>query len=234
VAVRILVYGEDENDRDIIRELIVAICPSAAGRVEKRRRPPMFVKGGSSTNLAHRAQKFAAAVRADESANGPVSCVFVHEDADGLPPEDEVRGRQMRDACANEGLDVIPVVPAWEIEAWFFLFPAAVARGFPSWRRLPERPGARVDFIENAKERFRALTAPPGGKRRYVESDGRRIASCIRELGLADSPVGEAAAFTRFREDVAGCCTSGHGHASHGTRGPTGRGGRRRRQGAKR
>jgi hypothetical protein len=205
---RILVFGEDNNDREVLQELIVALCPSLEGRVEKRRQPPMLVKGLNSSRLAIRAKRFAAAVRADEAVGGPVSCVFVHEDADAFPPEDEARGERMRDACRREGVDIVAVVPAWEIEAWFFLFPLAVSKAFPSWRKLPEMPGRRADFIQDAKEKFRAQTAPSNRKRRYVESDGPRIARCIRELDLADSPIGECAAYRRFRESVAECCTS--------------------------
>lgn len=203
---RVLVFGEGDSDREAIRELIVALCAAADGRVEKRMKPLLLVKNASAPNLSVRAQKLAATVRADQAARGPVACVFVHEDADDLAPTDERRAAAMREATLAAGLEVCPVVPAWELEAWWFLFPDAVASAFPSWSRLPSKPQRQVDRIRNAKEAFRNATTPRRARRRYTESDGIDIARAVRQLDLANRPVGRADAYDRFRQCVDQCC----------------------------
>jgi hypothetical protein len=97
------------------------------------------------------------------------------------------------------------VVPAWETEAWFFLFPDAVSKAFPSWNKLTAATG-RVDQRQNAKEAFRDATTPKKAKRRYSESDGPAIAAKIAELGLARSPTGRSDAYDRFIRCVDDCC----------------------------
>jgi hypothetical protein len=204
---RVLVFGEDENDREILKELIVAICPALGGKVEKRRKPLIMAKGANKTQLSHRARKLAAVVRAEE-ARGPIAGVFVHEDADDVAPADEKREQQMVEACAKHCLKIYAVVPAWEIEAWFFLFPEAVSSAFPSWKPLPRLVGARVDLRRDAKERFRDSTTGRRAGRRYRESDGPLVARKIAELGIARSPLGVSAAYVRFVSSCDDCCHS--------------------------
>jgi hypothetical protein len=126
---RILVFGEDDHDREVLRILIRALCPAASGRVSKRKKPLLLAKGAQTNALDSRAKKFAAVVRAERVIQ-PVACVFVHEDADDFAPADEARAIAMTAAAAKHGVDIFAVVPAWETEAWFFLFPDAVSKAF--------------------------------------------------------------------------------------------------------
>lgn len=201
---RVLVFGEDDNDREILRILILALCPALAGRVDKRKRPLLLAKGAQIGALDARAEKLAAAVRAD-AAIRPVGCVFVHEDADDYAPADLARATAMEAAASKHGVDICAVVPAWEMEAWFFLFPEAVAEAFPSWQTLKPATG-NVDRRQHAKEAFRDATTPKKAKRRYEGSDGPAIARKIAESGCVRKPTGKADAFDRFLRCVDECC----------------------------
>jgi hypothetical protein len=106
------------------------------------------------------------------------------------------------------------VVPAWEIEAWWFLWPEAVAAVNASWDSLDGYRGRRTGLIANAKEELqRALTrsfdaAKKQRVRTYSESDAPSIARQVRERGLADAPAGRSDSWERFRTSVA-LCTEG-------------------------
>lgn len=201
---QVLVFGEDDNDREVLRILITSLCPPASGRVAKRKKPLLLARGATPDGLEARAKKLAATIRADEAIR-PVACVFVHEDADDYAPADRHRAGSMEAAAAKYGAKICAVVPAWETEAWFFLFPGAVAETFPSWTKLKSATG-RVDRRKDAKEAFRSATTPKNAKRRYEESDGPKIAATIAERDEARSPVGISDAYQRFIDCVDACC----------------------------
>lgn len=200
----VALFAEDPTDYLAIEQLIVALCPSAAGRVVKRRRPLLLAKGAQAAALQKRAAQLAATVRQIEISDGPVTCVFVHEDADAVTPADARRSAEMRAAAHAADVEICPVVPAWELEAWWFLFPDAVAAAFPSWKKLT--PRATVDRITDAKEKFRDATTDRRTRRRYREADGQAIAGKVRALGLARAPMGTCASYTRFVDCVDECC----------------------------
>jgi hypothetical protein len=181
------------------------LCPAADGRVAKRKKPLLLAKGATTGGLDARAKKLAATIRA-EIAIRPVACVFVHEDADDYAPADKARAESMEAAAAKHGATVCAVVPAWETEAWFFMFADAVAEAFPSWIRLKPVVG-RVDNRKDAKEAFRNATTPRSARRRYREHDGPKIAAKIAERGEARSPVGRSDAYERFVRCADTCCT---------------------------
>lgn len=198
---RVFIFGEDGNDAKALGELVVALNSDVRGRLEHRMKPLLLAKGAPEDAVKHRAGKLAAFLRSEEARGKTPAAVFIHEDADGYPPEDETRELRLRDAAKRAGLAIEPVVPAWELEAWWFLFPRAVAEAFPSWELLPDPNGKRVDHTQNAKE---ALIKATGklGRRRYTEADAPSIARAVRELGLAEQPAGRAGAYDRFRERV--------------------------------
>jgi hypothetical protein len=204
---RVFIFAEDRNDAKALQELITALCPSADGSVERRIKPLLLAKGASPGALQRRAARLAAHMRAESARGKRATCIFLHEDADAHPPADRERSSQLYQAARAAGIDLCPVVPAWEMEAWWFLFPAAVASAFPSWRPLPSAPHKAVDRTKDAKEALRRATGPRG-TRRYSEADAPRIASEVRRLGLAERPTGHADAYVRFRSCVDECCAT--------------------------
>jgi hypothetical protein len=98
------------------------------------------------------------------------------------------------------------VAAAWEIEAWWFLWPDAALAVNSKWRR-PEPPTPEVGRIENAKEAFRQTLRPRVRNQRprdYAKSDSPKITAQVRAIGLVDRPASISHSFDRFAEWVRG------------------------------
>lgn len=206
---KILVFGEDENDTKTIAELLGALCPEAIGIILPFRRPPILFKDAATRDLPSRVEVIASLIEA-ERTQWDVICVFAHEDCDDFEPAHDALGQKIESAFAEAGYQVHAVTPAWETEAWLFLWPEAVAAHRAGWRSLDRFRGRDVGRIKDAKEELRRALRPigkgAGNPREYRESDAPAIAAKVREMGLADSPGGRSASYSRFVETVATCC----------------------------
>jgi len=204
----VLVFGEDENDTKAIRELIVALCPELESRIETRRRPLVLIKDARPEDVPDRARQIADVVAAERRRRN-VLCVFAHQDCDDVEPSHEAIGRKIEDALERAGCHVHAVTPAWEIETWWFLWPAAVRAYQSSWK-LPTRYfGADVGLIVNAKEELRRAVLAPGDRRprRYRESDSPLLAKKVREMGIVRNPEAKSLSYERFVGSVDACCS---------------------------
>lgn len=202
----VLAFGESLNDTRALRELVAALRPDLPP-VEPRQ-PPIILRKGTRPETKHgMADKIAAIVRAEEVTRKVVA-VLAHRDLDAKEPRDDASAPHDNEADLHHaisaalpaGCAVIPVVPAWEMEAWWFLWPDQVAAHRRSWRKLPPLDNPRVDRIANAKEALKDALRPRS--RKYVpvfaESDGPRIAALVREAGTARAPRGVAVAYQRL------------------------------------
>ncbi len=196
----VLIFGESDNDRRAIRELILALCPRLDGYILLRQHPLVLIKDARPQDVPSRAQKIADIVSAESRLRG-ITCVFVHEDCDAVEPRHEALAEKIEQALAEVGCHAHAVVPAWEIEAWWFLWPQAVTAYQVHWSLPARYKGTRIGLIVNAKEQFRRSTVA-GSKvrtpRRYRESDSPLIAQKVRELGIVRSPEAVSASFERF------------------------------------
>lgn len=114
-------------------------------------------------------------------ANGRVSAVVVHRDADGPDSSGEVELALAQQIRCIGGL---PVVPVQAIEAWWFLFPDAVEAVRPSaWRGRINRSTRNVELISRPKERLVRVTRTRHAPT-YSEADSPVIAGHICRLGL--------------------------------------------------
>jgi hypothetical protein len=207
----IVILGESDNDRAALAELVRALCPDA--RIKVLRRPLVLIKGVRSGQVPKNADLVAEAVRAT-AVREAVTCVFAHEDADDVEPNDEAIAERIRSALVNAGTpgDVHAVVPAWELEAWWFLWPGIVAACYQRW--VAPNTSTPPGQLSNAKERLRRSVRPRNmsAKQRkrfpdYRESDSVKIAAAIRQAGEADAPPrGLCRSYDRFRDGVAECC----------------------------
>ena len=208
---KVLVFGEDENDTHFLAELLVALCPEMQGMVKAFRRPPILIKDADSRRVPDRATAIASLVDA-EATSADVVCVFAHEDCDDLEPAHEALSQKIEAAFAQEGYHVHAVTPAWETEAWLFLWPEAVAAYRGKWRSLDAYRGRNVGLIVDAKETLTRALRPTGRDRAsvrdYRESDAPGIGARVREMGIADDPRGRSASYDRFRASVTSCCQS--------------------------
>lgn len=202
-----LVFGESENDRQVLKSLVLALVPEQAA-VQVRRSPLVLIRGRAQAEQRKAATSISQVVAA-ERVRGPVACVVAHEDCDAVEPAHEALAAQIEtrlgEAC---GVPVVAATPAWETETWFYLWPDAVAAYRPSWRRL-ERTG-RVGLLRDAKEHLIRELRPSGRRASsndYAESDGPGIAEKVRVQAAPDGqyPGAQPAAgvqsesFNRFR-----------------------------------
>jgi hypothetical protein len=206
----VLVFGEDDNDRESIRILLGALRPDLAERIQTRRHPLVLIKSANLEDVPDRAQQIAKVV-AIERVKNDVGCVFAHEDCDEVEPAHDKVAAKIESALKSAGCDAHAVTPAWEMEAWWFLFPDAVQAASPSWRRPDDHVGKHVGKIRNAKEELKRRVKPPGAKpgfRGYQESDAPKIAAQVCALGLAEKPQATSDSYARFRESARACLRS--------------------------
>lgn len=154
----VLVFGEDEHDRRAIRHLAEGLRSDLAGRVETRRQPLVLIKGVAPAKARSSAQKVAG-VASQESAARDVVAVLAHQDCDALEPAHVVAAKRIEDELASAGCPgrAIGVTPAWEIEAWWMIFPDAVGRVVAGWRK-PDDCG-NMHFTNHRAKSLRKLLA---------------------------------------------------------------------------
>ena len=193
----VLLFGESDNDQEALRHLMRALRPDLP-KVEKRRRPLVLVRGRRQADANENVTKIADVVRA-ESARHDVKLVIAHQDCDDVEPAHELLASQIEEAFAKLGINSIAAAPAFEIEAWWYLWPEAVMKVNRNWRH-PNRSGQEVGKLEDVKERLRRELRPRTGARTrdYYESDSPKIASIIREDNLVDRQEAISHSFTAF------------------------------------
>jgi hypothetical protein len=156
----VLVFGEDENDTKSIRELIESLRADLAGKVQTRREPLVLIKDARPEDVPDRARKIADAVDASRATHDIV-CVFAHEDRDDFEPKHEDTCKKIEEALERAGCPAHAVVPAWELEAWWFMWPGAVQAVRPkSWRAPDDYLGKEVGKIKDAKEELKRKVVP--------------------------------------------------------------------------
>lgn len=196
-ASSILIFGEDENDTRSIREVVLAAVPTFAGAVKPLRRPPVFSKGANPESVRSHVSGMCDVIRA-EMATSSVVCVLVHRDCDAVTPAHVGDAKEIETAFRAEGFDVTAVTPAWEMEAWLFLWPTAVSAYRSHWKLSQRYMGRNTGLIRNAKEEFRRAVRN-NRYRDYRESDAPGIFAKVRELQVLDKPEGTNASFSDFR-----------------------------------
>ena len=187
-------FGEDRNDVESIRELLVWVNPTLNGRIKPMIKPPSLTRQARPMAVNRWLSDITAVVDAYVARGKQVSALLVHRDADGPDPtgaEEAALNRQLR-VVRPPGQAVVPVQ---EIEAWWLLFPDAVEEVNPrTWRARIPRVDRDVETIASPKAELQRLTR---GRHAYRESDSPRIAEQIRH-GTA-SQHGRSASFERFR-----------------------------------
>jgi hypothetical protein len=216
----LLIFGESRTDMHAIATLAKGLRPDLPSP-SPRLRPLILSRSADRRKRASVSEEVARLTQAELVARRSVRAVMVHRDLDKIETDDHIDSHhedgsnasavELRSSISKalEGKKVnvpaIAVVPAFETEAWWMLWPDAVAAHRPGWRRLPDRSGARVDRIVNAKEILKRSLRPSTGSHNvpdYSESDGPLIARKVVDLGLVDSPKGVSVAYLRFKNDV--------------------------------
>ncbi len=195
---RVLVFGEYPNDTHSIAELVR--CVRGDLEVKCRREPIILDRNAARDKRIRNFSRVAAVVRAEPK---PVRAVVVHRDCDAVEPahvrESDRIENEARSAFGDVDVTVVPATPAFELEAWWYLFPDAVAAYRPKWRRL-NRDGKEVGKIVNAKETLVRDLRPsePSRVRDYTESDAPQIAKRVKDLNICETPRAKSASFDLF------------------------------------
>lgn len=203
-----LVYGESLFDTRAICELIEAMAPKWERRVQARRDPPIEVKNAKLQDLPRRSDRLAGALATERVAH-EVACVFAHEDCDDVEPAHRSLTTRIESVLGQIGVPVFAVTPAWETEAWWFMWPDAVAAVRPSWRAPDDYVGRNVGLIRDAKETLQNAVVPTGLNRTqkrkfrsYQETDAPDIARSVRKRGEVRSPRAKSESFAYFATRV--------------------------------
>lgn len=201
----ILFFGESPYDGKALGELHTALCPGFRGKRKPLRNPLILRQGAQIRDAPKKAAQIVATIRA-EGVRNDVRCVFVFHDADAVEPEDEVLERDLRTALQSAGWDCHALVAAWELEAWWFLWPDAAPALVPSWKRPDSYVGREVGLIHNAKEAYDRAVRPSQAGPRYMEAHGPSLAAKVRELGIARAPQAQSRSYARFLQMADECC----------------------------
>jgi hypothetical protein len=195
-----LIFGEDKNDADALARLTEALWPGAP-RFKYMRKPLVLIRNRQEAeDRKQNAAGIADAVRA-ESVLHDVAVVIAHRDCDAVEPAHELQAQAIRSELEAAGVrNVIPAAPAWETEAWWFLWPDAVAAVHSKWTRL--RRTGNHGMIKDAAEELARDLRNKSTRREYEKSDAGKIANNVRVLGLIDRCKGTSASFAAFRHRV--------------------------------
>lgn len=206
-----LIFSEDKNDADALTHLTSALWPDAP-RFKYMRKPLVLIRDRQQAEARKQnAASIANAVRA-ESVLHDVKVVIAHRDCDAVEPAHEAQAEAIKTELEAAGVTtVIPATPAWEMEAWWFLWPEAVAAVHQKWTQL--RRFGNHGMLKDAKEVLRRDLRNKTTRREYEESDAGKIAEKVRTLNIVERQQGTCTSFTEFRRGV--CLVAGIDPDSH-------------------
>lgn len=198
----ILVFGEDHNDCSAISHLVKAILPAGKKpKVTTMRRPIILARDAAGKKRAKMSEEVAQFARGYEKAGKRVT-VVAHRDCDALEPAHVSHSAALEADLKAAGVSSpVAACPAWEIEAWWMLFPRAISEVRPAWRKV-DYGSQNVGKIQNAKERLTRDLRPPGKPncRDFHESDGARIAEHVaKNLSHLERTKAQSESFTAFK-----------------------------------
>lgn len=196
----VLVFGEDDNDRETLRQLAVAIRPDTP-KLEKRRKPLVLMRDREAAARKKNADGIAAQVKRDQK-RFDVRGLIAHQDCDAIEPAHEALAQSIRSQLSVLDVPIVAATPAWEMETWLYLWPDAAPAHVVGWRR-PARTGANVGKLTDAKERYRRDVRPLDKRvRDYVESDAPHIVKKAQALQLINKLDAKSESYIAFRDEL--------------------------------
>jgi hypothetical protein len=204
-----LVFGEHDNDRSALVELVIAIRPETSNfNFRKLREPPVYLRKGELPATRRKSAASIAGLVAAAKVISNLKFVVTHQDCDAVEPAHEDAIESAKSELAAAGVDsVVIATPAFEIEAWWMLFPRELKKVRPGWRPV-DYGTQNVGLIQNAKDRLICDLRPDDMRERskcrdYQESDSIAIAKKIRETGAAKRRTkARSKSFEAFKEMV--------------------------------
>lgn len=198
-----LFFAESRNDSSALIHLVKALRRDAPDcRIMGE--PLILSSSAGSDKKVELSARVASVVRAF-SVRAEVVGVFVHRDCDQVEPAHVKSAEELESMLIADGIfQPIAATPAYEIEAWWFLWPNIVSTVRNCWRQLPQR-NRNHGLVANAKERLRAELRPSGRSHRcpdYAESDSIEIARRVLDSDRVNEVMGSSESFFCFRQKV--------------------------------
>lgn len=208
VSLRVLVVGESGQsnnfyDAQAVKCLIEAHRPH--WHVQASNRPPVLAKG--KAKAAARAADRVATLYRQVSRARPIDCVFNQSDTDAVEPSHEAAAAAIESALAEAGCPGHAAVCAWELEAWFFLWPEAIEATRTAWSVPKHLRGRDVGQLTDPKSLLRTQVLRKGARWQlaYQEKHAPEIAANIKSC--LDRRDGTSLSFDRFIAQIEACST---------------------------
>lgn len=203
---RVLVVGESGQSNDLydsqaVKLLIEAHRPDWVVQASKK---PAVLAKGKARATARAADRVAKLYRQASRARA-IDCVFNQADTDAVEPSHEKAAADIEKALADAGCPGHAVVCAWELEAWFFLWPEAIEATRSVWSVPNGLRGRDVGQLNDPKSLMRTEVLMKGAKPQlaYQEKHAPEIADQIKSR-LGDRN-GKSLSFDRFVKQVEAC-----------------------------
>jgi hypothetical protein len=200
----VCIAGESDNDRKAIKYLLQAFGISPTYVRFDSVRDTMVLRRKREADR-RKPDGFSTIVAAKVREN-PAVVFVVHKDCDDVEPAHETVRSQLSDMLMTLGVrESIIAAPAWEIEAWWMLFPKARTAVHASWDY--DYQTCDVGKFRNAKERLKQdLRKRLRGRqsvREYTVADSPSIASKLRDNPSELHTIrARSASFEAFRSDI--------------------------------
>jgi hypothetical protein len=202
---QILVFGEDANDQTTVIELLRGLRPDLGVKYSPVKTPISLVRGMRPESAKSRNERILAAIRA-ANVRLPVHATLLHEDADDVEPAHLALIRAKEQPLIAAPGTVVAVVPAWEMETSWLMFPEAVASLHASWEKPDKYVNRNVGLVRHAKQELAKLIRPSGHRGRfrdYAESESVAIAKAVVMRGELGTPKAHSASWQAFVARVA-------------------------------
>ncbi|WP_229758787.1 hypothetical protein [Peterkaempfera bronchialis] len=186
----VVLVGEGQNDREVLRILLEAFNPDLKGRIVTIN-DKIPLRDATGDVLHGRVTRLAGLVRARAAREGAdIAAVFVHEDFDQRESAaaDQTRSKVQAALSRQLGETASYILIAWEVEAWMLLFPDALTAFKARWSVPRARRHVNTGLIDDPKRvmvKEVARAGPP-----YRESDAPAIFEKVVALSHHTRPAG--------------------------------------------
>ncbi|WP_405678144.1 hypothetical protein OG859_10695 [Streptomyces sp. NBC_00048] len=197
----IIVAGESDNDREVLRHLIRALHPGPCPKVEVIK--DKIKLAAAIDQLSPRVETIRKnALAKARDCRADLAGVVVHADLDQVADETYERVRERVTSQLKNGLpcNSALALAAVEMEAWLMQFPDAFPKVRRGWAMRPEDCRKDLAYLPNPKEHLRRhLGKPP-----YRESDSPLIMEAAVQHGhVSARPSGNNRSFRDFADELA-------------------------------
>lgn len=206
---KVVVIGEsgrsnDRYDAQAVRHLILAHQPD--WQVTALKKPAVMVRGRAAAR-AKAATRVADLYR-QLSQDQAVDAVFNQADTDEVEPSHEAAASAIEAALSSAGCPGYAAVCAWEIEAWFFLWPEAIEAVNAAWKVPKSRRGRDVGQFTSPKEILKTEVLKRGSRPQLAYQE--KHAPLIAEAAAADIDAveGSSRSYKHFVGRIVACASA--------------------------